>query len=330
MRIALVGLGSACTKGHLPAIAALASKQTVEVCAITDSNPERRALFSMRLPDVPVYADAEELFALSSPDIVVVATDPSHHPELISIGLARRVHVVCEKPLALTRDGHTVIARACAERGDCALIPVHQYRYSPEWQRIRRRTRRLAALRLPFALTIDVQRPEFDAAAVSTWRASKASGGMLADTGVHFLALGWTIGHSLGPARVRRWERGSEKEHVEVDATLGCGTLRLRLSRGAPTRSTRIELSGGGTAIAWIDGRTQTSLGGIALCRQSVAALSDRSHVDALYQPLYRDISQRGADTSWGTRRTKEALVVSQALVDLLGRNEQPELLPCL
>jgi predicted dehydrogenase len=325
VRLALVGLGSACAKGHLPAITALAGERAAEVCGLADHDPERRALLSMQLPDVPTYANAEELLRLNAPDVLVIATDPFLHPELICIGLARGIHVVCEKPLALTPHGHAAITRACAERGNRALIPVHQYRYSPEWQRVRRRARLLAALRIPFTLTFDVQRPGFDVDAVSPWRAARASGGMLADAGVHFLALGWAVGHGLTPDTVHKWERESGEERVQIDASLGCGTLRLRLWRGAPTRSTRIELRGGGAAIAWTDRTTQASLGGIGLRSRPVAALSERAHVDALYRPLYRDVARRVADASWGAQRTEEALAVSGTLVGLLDHDEERE-----
>ena len=332
MRIALVGLGSACAKGHLPAITALAGVRAVEVCALADHDPERRALLSMQLPGVPTYANAEELLALSLPHVLVIATDPFLHPELICTGLARGIHVVCEKPLALTAHGHAAITRACAERGDRALVPVHQYRFSPEWQRVRRWARLLAALRIPFTLAFDVQRPGFDADAVSPWRTARASGGMLADAGVHFLALAWTLGHGLKTDSVHRREGESGGKRVQIDASLGCGTLRLRLWRGAPTRSTRIELRGGGAAITWTDRTTQTSLGGIGLRRRPVAALSDRAHVDALYRPLYRDVARRVADASWGARRTEEALGVSETLVGLLDhehwKSEEARLCP--
>jgi predicted dehydrogenase len=325
VRLALVGLGSACAKGHLPAITALAGEHATEVCALADHDPERRELLSRQLPDVPTYENAEELLGLSAPDVLVIATDPFLHPELICIGLARGIHVVCEKPLALTPHGHAAITRACAERGDRALVPVHQYRYSPAWQHVRRRARLLAALRIPFTLTLDVQRPGFDAGAVSRWRARKASGGMLADAGVHFLALGWTVSHGLRPDSVHRWEREPGEERVEIDASLGRGTLRLRLWRGAPTRSTRIELRGGGSTIAWVDQTTHASLGGIGLRSRQVAALSDRAHVDALYRPLYRDVAQRVADASWGAQRTEEALAVSETLVGLLKHDKEWE-----
>jgi predicted dehydrogenase len=318
VRLAIVGLGSACLRAHLPAIARLEREGAAILCAGADPDPDRRAILAELLPHLPTFTSVEELLASISPDVLVVAAEPRSHPRLVATGIEHGAHVLCEKPLAVTQAGHALVARGCMRRPDLAVVPVHQYRYSPQWSPIMRWARRAARLRLPYSLTVDVQRNGTDPSAVSGWRAEEASGGMLADAGVHFLALASTIGQPLTALQGVRKCDGADRERTIATARLGSGTLRIRVWRGAPKRHTRIELRGGGMALIWSDQTARVSLGRLSLPGKQVDALSDRDHVDALYASLYRDLATWLPDHSWRTQRTKEALAVAKTLVTLL------------
>lgn len=324
MRILVAGLGNACLRGHLPALARLERAGTAEIVGVADPDPRRRQLAAERLPGVATFDTAAEMLAAIGADALVVASEPDAHPGLVRRGLERGLHVVCEKPLAVTRYAHEQLVRACAVQSEPALVAVHQYRFSPQWRAIERHARRLGRLSLPYTLTIDVERPGFDSAAVSDWRPS-ATGGMPADAGVHFLALAWRIERRLEPVRCERWRDGDGERSTSIAGT-GAGGVRIRTWRGAPARRTRIELRGGGGAICWSDSRAEIAVGRVTLGRRRVAALSDRVHVDALYSPLYEELVYRLPERRWRARRTREALEVNATLVALLEPAADPGL----
>ena len=321
MRVAVAGLGGACIRGHLPAIAQLESERKTTLVGAADPDAHRRAIFVDRLPHLPVFASADDMLASVACDLLVVATEPGTHSGLVAVGIQRGLHVVCEKPLTVNRAQHELVARTCAQRPDLALIPVHQYRYSPQWVSIARWARCAARLRLPYSLIVDIQRNGTDSHAVSGWRSDVATaGGMLADAGVHFLALAWTINEQLEVlGGVRRWDDAG-KERSTAIVRLGSGVLTMQVWSGAPTRRTHVELRLRSAAITWCDQTASIGVGRRALLHRHVAALSDRRHVDALYVPLYRDLIKNLSHESWRMRRTSEALSVGDALVTLLER----------
>jgi predicted dehydrogenase len=317
MRVAIAGLGGACLRGHLPAIAHLAG--TIVVVATADPDPARRQELGRRLPDVPLFANTEDMLAGVACDVLVVATEPSSHARLVALGLEHGLHVVCEKPLTLTAAQHATVAQACARHPDLALISVHQYRFSPAWASISRWARRAARQRRPYALAVNLQRSGTDRHAGSRWRADIAgAGGMLADAGVHFLALAWTIDEQLEVLAAARQRDSAGHERSGAIVRVGSGVLTIRAWNGAPARHTGLELRVDRASIAWHDDASALRIGSRTVLRRRVEALSDRDHVDALYRSLYGEIVTQLRDRAWRLRRTAEALTVGRALVGLL------------
>jgi predicted dehydrogenase len=254
-------------------------------------------------------------------DVVVVATEPYAHANLVTEAMEQGLHVVCEKPLAIARGDHEAIAAACGRWPDLALVPVHQYRYSPAWASIRRWGRWAARLRRPYALTVDLRREGTDRHAASAWRADPThTGGMLADAGVHFIALAWTLDERLEPLAVARHGDKNGGERAAMLLRMGSGLFRLQAWNGASTRHTGLGLELEGATITWRDGMATLQRGDRTLLRRRVPALSDRSHVDSLYGPLYRDLATNLSREAWRMRRTAEALGVGEVLVSLLER----------
>jgi hypothetical protein len=134
---------------------------------------------------------------------------------------------------------------------------------------------------------------------------------MLADHGVHALALAWTISEDLEPLA---WT--GERATVRV----GSGRLELSLSRTAARRGTTVDLRVPRVCWRWEDERSELLVGGRALRTRRVPALSDRLHVDSLYGAFYRELEQRLGDPAWRRLRTREALTVGAVLVELRSR----------
>jgi predicted dehydrogenase len=321
VRVALAGLGTAACRGHLPAISRLASEGgAISLAAAADPDPTRRADCCSRFPATRFFESAEEMLESVSCDVLIVATDPGAHADLIVLGIERGIHVLCEKPLVLTRAGYERVATAHARRLDVGLVSVHQYRYSPTWRAMSRWARLAARLRLPFSLVVEVQRSGADPLAASPWRSEvESSGGALADHGVHYLALAWTVDHRLDVLASSQTVTASG-ERSGASVRIASGMLTVQASTDEAVRRTRVTLRVANVDLRWCDEAFDVVVAGRTVLTRPVASLADRAHVDSLYEHLYRDLARNLSRAPWRAHRTAEALVVGRALLALLDR----------
>lgn len=314
MRAALAGAGSAASRGHVPAIRGIPELVLV---AGADPRPEARAMLRRAAPTAEVFADAQHMLDQVGCELLIVACDPADHVELALVGLRRGCHVLCEKPLSVTRPGLEVLAAESAGRPSLALAIAHQYRYAPAWRVLRRAATHLTRVGAKFRLVVELLRPGLDTRASSSWRADlERSGGVLADHGSHFLDLA----SSIGPVEVRSVERRFDGggETVILSAEVSTGDLEVRLSTAAAERRTSVSLHSRAGTVVWRDDRLQWEISGRRLVSRRVSAISDRSFVDELYAPMYAELTRRCGDAAWCRARSLGSLAGTRALVDAL------------
>ena len=82
--------------------------------AVCDLNPQRRAQARKDFSELKIYDTSQALGDDPEVDLVIVATPPNTHAELSLQMLASGKHVVCEKPLALTRQETDAMAQMAA------------------------------------------------------------------------------------------------------------------------------------------------------------------------------------------------------------------------
>jgi predicted dehydrogenase len=134
MRFAFAGLGTATRSLHLPAIGRIGVASAVGGC---DPSEEQRRRFG-RETGLPTFETVEELLAGCNPEVLVVASPPDSHPEICVKGLRADVHVLCEKPLAVSvAEADQVLAEA--ERARRMLAVHHGLREQPIFQALRNR-----------------------------------------------------------------------------------------------------------------------------------------------------------------------------------------------
>jgi predicted dehydrogenase len=316
MRVAIAGLGGAAARGHLPALRALEAEGRAAIVAACDPDGQRRLVARQLLPAVPLFATAEEMLAGVESDLLVVAAPPSAHAEIAAAGARRRLHVLCEKPAGTTPEQAAELAAIWRGHRGRALIAAYQYRFSRPWIQISRFLGGMAAGRR-VVMSVDVERPVTDRNASSPWREDPAMGGGFADHAVHFLALA----RQLGPLEVLAAERRYDSLSRELaSARLAAGPhlLNLTVSYRAPHRSTGLAVACGDLRLRWKDGAL-TLRRGERWVRASVApALSDRTYVDSLYRPMYRNLLAEVERPEWRRERAEELLTVSGALTSLL------------
>jgi predicted dehydrogenase len=114
----------------------LADTDGVEVAAIADGRPERRAAAARRHPGTTLVGDAAELLARDDLDAVAIATPLHTHFALASAAIERGRHVLVEKPLAASaRDAESL--GELAEKRGVRLMVDHTFVYTGAVRAIR-------------------------------------------------------------------------------------------------------------------------------------------------------------------------------------------------
>jgi predicted dehydrogenase len=133
LRLGVIGGGAILQVAHLPVLKKL---KGVQIAAIADTDlPKARALAS-RLAVPSVYDDIEDLLAHESVDAILVSTPNHLHESHALTGLAAGVHVLVEKPIALTAASAQRLIRHAA-RSDRVLMVGMNHRYRQDAQTIR-------------------------------------------------------------------------------------------------------------------------------------------------------------------------------------------------
>lgn len=126
LRVALVGLGNAGFKLHLPALAGIPAARVVGAC---DLDANRRAQASTRW-QVPVFPDFDGMMAETAPEVVIIGTPPATHADYCRRALLAGAHVVCEKPFVSSlaeADSLIDLARRVGRR----IAVNHEFRSMP-------------------------------------------------------------------------------------------------------------------------------------------------------------------------------------------------------
>jgi UDP-N-acetyl-2-amino-2-deoxyglucuronate dehydrogenase len=125
LRIGLIGLG-AVGRLHFEAYRQL---ERGRVVAVVDSNPS--LLDAVRSSsDIKCYTDVSDMLTSERIDIACVLTPASSHEKIAALCADHGVHVLCEKPLALTVDSANRMIAKAEERGT-RLFYGSSYRFLP-------------------------------------------------------------------------------------------------------------------------------------------------------------------------------------------------------
>ena len=124
MRIAVVGVG-VIGRVHLKSLCTLGTPP-VAVCDI-DVAKAKAALAELGL-DVPVYEDYGVMLQELAPDVVHICTPHYCHPDMVVAALEKNIHVLCEKPLAITPEGlDRVLAAEAASSATLGVCQQNRY-----------------------------------------------------------------------------------------------------------------------------------------------------------------------------------------------------------
>jgi len=256
-RGAVIGLGGIARTAHLPGFARdPLVRSRFRIVATVDGGPNVEPLDTL-----PHFAQPEDLDRAGPIDFVDICTPTSSHLALTLWALERGYHVMCEKPVALTRDEARRIADASRAAGR-VVMPCHQYRYNPVWLRVREWLHSDAIGRWHMA-EFQVHRLMADrgsCAGGTPWRglAEHSRGGVLLDHGTHLI---YQLLDAAGrPDSVRAWTGQLRHSDYDVEDSAQLlfeypGRLGLMfLTWAARHRENRIRFVGDRGSIEWVGG----------------------------------------------------------------------------
>ena len=105
-RGALIGLGGIARLGHLPAFLGPRVAARLEIVGIVDSEP------ALAVDGIPLLSSPDHLAELGPIDFVDICTPTALHLPLSLWALSLGYHVLCEKPVAVTRAEAATLAAA--------------------------------------------------------------------------------------------------------------------------------------------------------------------------------------------------------------------------
>jgi predicted dehydrogenase len=198
VRLGIIGAGAVVQVAHLPVLRKL---KGIDIRALCDSDlPKARAL-AQRTAIRSSFDDIEEMLRHEELDAILIATPNHLHEPHIEAALAADLHVLVEKPLALTAAGARRIAKL-ADKSDRVVMVGMTHRFRPDVQAVRSFVQAgelgpIDSVRASWHLARPARAP-------LGWRQRKgeAGGGAMLDLGVTMIDLCLWLSGNPTPQRV--------------------------------------------------------------------------------------------------------------------------------
>src|SRR5881392_1887384 len=190
LTIGVVGLGFG--RAHIPAFQANGCR----VVAVCQRDVAGAKAVADRYGVPHVFARWEEMLERAKPEIVVVATPPHLHRAIAVRAFAAGAHVLCEKPLAMTRADAEAMVDA-ARRARRVGMTGFNWRFAAAMQELHTRVTEGSVGRVLHLALRWLGSRWADENAAATWRMDReqAGHGAMGDMGVHMVDLvRWTCG----------------------------------------------------------------------------------------------------------------------------------------
>jgi len=213
VRLGVVGFGNMGVK-HVENIVT-GKVPNMVMGAVCDNAPARLEAVKAKYPDMPVFAEASELFKSGTCDAVIIATPHYDHPKLAIEALECGLHVITEKPAGVYTMQVKEMNEAAA-KSDKKFGIMYNQRTNPVYQKLREMIQRgdLGHIKRVTWIITNWYRPQayHDS---STWRSTWATegGGALINQNPHQLDLWqWLFGM---PDRI--WARVGFGKYYDIE-----------------------------------------------------------------------------------------------------------------
>jgi UDP-N-acetylglucosamine 3-dehydrogenase len=126
VRVGVIGCGSIARHRHIPEYAANPNAELAAFCDVV----EERAVAAAEQYGGTAYTDFREMLAKEELDAVSVCTPNAYHAPISIAAAEAKKHVLCEKPMAVSREEALAMIEA-AKRNDVYLMIGHNQRLMP-------------------------------------------------------------------------------------------------------------------------------------------------------------------------------------------------------
>ncbi len=213
VRVGLLAYG-AIGDEHNKAVLATSGLTLTAVC---DTNSERLAAALLISPDAKTFSDANSMLSSGEIDLVVVSTPPNSHYEWAKQALSQGIHVVLEKPMALTTEQCDELMGLAKDSG-LLLVVYQNRRYDLDFLTMKHL--------IDLGEIGDVFHYESFVGGYSKpcsfWHSDTAvSGGAIFDWGSHFIdqilaIVPSQVSHVSGLNQKRVWDHVTNADHAQV------------------------------------------------------------------------------------------------------------------
>ncbi|OIJ22285.1 dehydrogenase [Anaerobacillus alkalidiazotrophicus] len=220
LKIGVIGCGSIAKHRHL---VEYAQNEQVEIVAVCDIVKERVTEFA-ELYEAKAYTNYEDLLANEDIDAVSVCTPNYLHAPISIAALNAGKHVLCEKPMATSKEDAEEMIQA-AEASGKKLMIAHNQRFVPAHQKARQLIEKGELGKIySFRTAFGHGGPEgWSADGADSWffKKEEAFIGAMGDLGVHKTdLLRFILGEEF--VEVGAFVETSAKENADVDDTAVC------------------------------------------------------------------------------------------------------------
>ncbi|HLO12416.1 MAG TPA: Gfo/Idh/MocA family oxidoreductase [Pseudoneobacillus sp.] len=190
LRMGIIGVGGIAQGRHIPTFLKLSDQVTIE--AISDVNEETAKTVAEKFNISKVYSNYQDMF--QAVDAVTICTPNKFHAEITIAALEAGLHVLCEKPMAMTPEECQSMIEAADRSGKVLHIAYH-YRFMKDSQAAKR-----VILENEIGTPIVARAKALRRRKVPGWgvftNKELQGGGSLIDYGCHFLDLSlWLLGN---------------------------------------------------------------------------------------------------------------------------------------
>jgi predicted dehydrogenase len=314
-------MGKIAQTGHMPASLDPSLRGMLDIRAFIESDPENKAIALERYPELRGYDSLESCLAAEQIDFVDICTPPHTHAKLVRELLKHDIHILCEKPFAVEESQAYDLARDITQHKNIVFMGCHQYRFSPLWKEFHS-FREMMQPGEPFSLQFDIIRTEADPglrARNGVWRTDKkiSGGGILADTGVHYLYLClWILGKPLRvSARTQTllYTESSVEDTASVLLEYPNGTAQINLTWAADARANNARFLTRTRSILY-DGTMLVEHSNAGVKTRLAPNVSDKKTYVGMYAALFREFSVQAASGRQRSEWIEEAYQSVQML----------------